>query len=63
MPVVPMAAGCGQPMVLPGDRYARTVFRRVPDPVEYVYDARALSRLRASLAVDVVPEMRGLVAA
>src|SRR5262245_12140127 len=53
----------GKPVVLRGGRNARTVFPRMPYRLEYVHDARAMPWLRASVDLDLVSAVRGMVAA
>ena len=63
MSVLSLAARAIEPLVVSLHRHAGAVLRRVRHDVEHVLHARTLSRLRSSVAVDVVSAMRGLVAA
>jgi uncharacterized protein YdhG (YjbR/CyaY superfamily) len=58
-----MASGAVLPLVVSVDRYAGTILRSMRHRVEHVRDAWALSGLQPSMAVDLVPAVRRLVAA
>jgi len=60
---VRLAADRGEPVVLLVERRAGTLFRVVRRRVEHVQHARALPWLPASVAVDLVPALRRMVAA
>ena len=64
MPAVRVAAVAGEPVVVrldPGEPGA--VVCRLRRDLEHVRDPRQLPRLSPSVAVDVVPPVRGMVAA
>ena len=64
MPAVRVAAVADEPVVVCLDRgEPRAAVCQLRRDLEHVRDTRELSRLRASVAVDVVPAVRGVVAA
>jgi hypothetical protein len=64
MPAVRVAAVADEPVVVCLDRgEPRAAVCQLRRDLEHVRDARELSRLSPPVAVDVVPAVRGLVAA
>ncbi len=56
-----VAAVAVEPVVLLERGHARAVPRRLRHVVEHIRDARALPRMRSSVAMDVVSPLRGVV--
>ena len=63
MSAVPLAAVAVEPVGVLLDRHARAVLPVVRHVMEYLHDSRTLSRLRPSVDLDVLPQLRRLVAA
>ena len=57
-----MAAQCAEPLVLRRLRVSGIFLRRMRNELEYLHHAGALSGVRPSVALDVVPALRALVA-
>ena len=60
--VVRVAPECGEPLELYRRAVAGAGFRGLRYRLEHLSDSRAVSRLRASMAVDVLFALWGLVA-
>src|SRR5262249_16692240 len=63
LPAVRMAAVAVQPLELPEPRWSRATVPRLRRSVEYVRDARTVSRLLAPVALDLVSALPRVVAA
>ena len=63
VPVVRLASRCVQPLVLRAKPVARASFSGMSNRLEYILHARTMSRLRSSVALDVLSLLLGLVAA
>lgn len=64
MPVVRVAAGCVESMVLRRcQRFTGTLLSRMLNAMEHVHDAGPVSRMQSSMDVDFVLEMQRLVVA
>jgi hypothetical protein len=63
LPAVSLAAGRLECVVLRRHRHSRVVHGRMRHALEHVHHARAMSGLRASMALDDLSSMRRMVAA
>jgi hypothetical protein len=57
MSAVRMAAVTFEPMVLRFGRWSRASVQELRHGVEHIRDARAMSRMHASMAMDFVPAL------